>query len=197
MPDQSIESTFSGNDFMVYAAGPLLQGGDSQTRLKNLIVYHDENRTKIAEVRSTNPGSRNIVDHFALYGTGQEAIISFEVQSTYGFLPKVTTFVKDRIGNEVGTMVINSSATRYFMVEERKVLSSEAISRMNFRKGSRFKEGDNVVATIEMNKTGMAKFDGYKLSISGSCKRSYLIPLATQYMTTYAMISRIPMSQVQ
>ena len=191
MIEQSLESLFSENNFFVYGTGPVLQGS-TQNTTKSQIVYYDENKTKIAEVRSTDPESRQIRDHYALYGSDDVLIMSVDIKSTYGIHPEINAFVKDKNGAEIGSMVIDSSASQRFMVKGVTVLSLAALSQLNYRKGGEFKDEHGVVATIEMNKTGLIRFDGYKLSLNSDCKRSYLIPLATHYIKNFAPISKLP-----
>jgi len=77
--------------FLVYVSGSMIAFGSyghSGQRTYN-IIFIDNDKKILAEVKSTDPRSQIIRDNKALYTENKEILVSIDFQSTYGFSPRL------------------------------------------------------------------------------------------------------------
>jgi len=192
--DDPLGDCFYGNDFLVYVSGSMISSGSygHLSQRTHNIIFMDNDKKMLAEVKSTDPRSQIIRDHMALYTANHEILVSIDFQSTYGFFPKITSSVKDYLGREYASAKFDSFQFPYILVGEEKIISSSSLGELkNFNHGAKFYGNNNVVGTVMINKDGLIHFDGYRLNIIDREKLRYIIPCVILYLKNYGMISTV------
>lgn len=190
--DQNLESTFVDNEYRIYVHGPLIGFGPMgrYSRMNDEIIFENPYKLSIAMVRSTDPRTKHLEKSTGLFTPDGKIILSMNYTSTYGFLPKIHFAVKDENGNEYASVKFDTHQMASIISDNNVMVQASALGHLrSFNYGANFTSGDELIATIAINKTGLATFDGYLLKINRMDLIKYLIPCVIAYLQTFGLPS--------